>query len=168
MKNTVIKSVNAQIAEELSSAYIYLGMAAYAESINLKGFANWFTVQAKEELTHAMGFYKHLVNRGEKIDLAAMPKPSTSYKSIVEAVAETLKHEKYITDKINKLFELATKEKDYPLASILKWYIDEQVEEEGNATELLDKTKMVGKNETTLYMLDKELATRVFIEEVIE
>lgn len=162
MKNNIIKAINNQLKNELNSAYIYLAMAAYVESINLKGFANWFKVQSQEEIDHAMGLYNHLSQREAKIVLQALPQPQTDYKNIEAVAAETLKHEQFITKMINNLYELAKKEKDYPLISFLQWYIDEQVEEEAGASELLNKVKMVGNNLSALYMLDKELLTRQY------
>lgn len=162
MKPKIVQAVNQQIAAEFNSAYIYLGMAAYADSINLKGFANWFKIQFKEELDHAAGLHSHLVERGAKLSLSALPAPADSYQSIAAAAAATLKHEQLITTKISSLYELAQKEKDHALASFLQWYISEQVEEEANATQLVDKLAIVGDTPTALYLLDQELLVRKY------
>ncbi len=167
MKSQVLQAVNNQIKEELNSAYIYLGMMAYAESKSLSGFANWFRVQAQEELDHAEGFFNHLVDRGAKVSLSALPKPKDNYKTILEAAQETLKHEQYITKKIHQLYETADQHKDYALVSLLKWYIDEQVEEEDSAQQIIDKVKMCDNKKHALYMVDKELLQREYKKEEI-
>jgi ferritin len=130
--------------------------------MNLKGFANWFTVQAKEELDHAMGFFNYLLSRGGKVELLEIPKPPSVFKNPKSLFNEALKHEQFITGKINLLYELSCEEKDYSFQSFLKWYIDEQVEEESNATEMIEKMRMVGENEATLLFIDSQLATRVY------
>lgn len=155
-------AINHQIKEELYSSYLYLSMSAYAAGRNLKGFANWFSVQAKEELDHAMGFFTYLLNRGGKVELLEIPKPPNVFKSPKSLFDEGLKHEQFITGKINLLYELSGEEKDYSFQSFLKWYIDEQVEEEGNAAEMIEKMKMAGESEATLLLIDSQLAIRVY------
>ncbi|MBU1166860.1 ferritin [Patescibacteria group bacterium] len=162
MNKKIEEAINKQINEELFSEYIYLSIAAYADYKNLKGFAQWFTVQAKEERDHAMGFYLHLLERGGQVKLEAIKKPPATFGKPVDMFTLALKHEKYITDKINKLYELARKEKDYAFESFVKWYIDEQVEEEATASEWLEKLKMAGDKPNIIMMIDKELEARQY------
>jgi ferritin len=160
MNKTVETAINKQIQIEMNSAYIYLGMASYFESLGLKGFASWMHMQNSEEMVHAMKFYNFVFERGGQPELGALDKPAVQYKSVAKAFETALAHEKYVTKSINDLFELAQKEKDYPLQSLLKWFIDEQVEEEAAAQEVLDKIKMVSDSGHGLYLLDKEMAQR--------
>ncbi len=160
MNKKIEQAINDQIREELYSSYLYLSIAAYCESLSFKGFANWFTVQAKEELDHAMGFYNYVHERGGKVVLQAIDQPPADFKGHLHVFEESLKHEQHITERINGLFKLATEENDYAFQSFVKWYIDEQVEEEANANEMIDKLKQVGDSGPALYMLDKELQTR--------
>jgi ferritin len=158
------KTINEQINEELFSAYIYLSMSAWFETQNLKGFANWMYIQYQEEVTHAMKFFRYINERGGQVILEAVQKPETDWKNPFLAFEETLKHEKHITSKINNLVTIARVEKDYATESFLAWYVDEQVEEEANAMEILAQLKMIGESKTGLLMLDKELSTRVFVD----
>ena len=139
-------------------------MSAYATSINLKGVANWFMVQAKEENDHAIGFYRYLLERNEKVELLAIDKPTQDFKNLLAMFVMTLAHEKLVTKMIHDLYELAVKYKDFALMSFLKWYIDEQVEEEGNALELVEIVRRVQDNDGALFIFDKDLATRKYIE----
>lgn len=163
MKQNIEEAINTQIKEELFSSYIYIAMAAYCEHLNLRGMANWFSVQGQEEVDHARGLYNYLIDAGGRVKLQAIPEPPADFKGPLGMAEETLKHEQYITGKIHALYELATQEKDYASQSFLKWYIDEQVEEEASATELIEKIKMVGKDQAALYMLDKEMFARKYI-----
>lgn len=163
MKENVIQIVNEQIRVEMFSSYLYLSMAAYLENQNLKGFANWMRVQAKEEYDHALGFFNYLVTRGAKVELLEIAKPENVFSDINDVFSKTLAHENSITAKINNIYELAMQEKDFALLSFLKWYIDEQVEEESNVQELVDRIKILGANGEALYLLDRELSTRQYI-----
>lgn len=162
MNKKIEKAINGQINAEFYSAYLYLSMAAYFDSLNLSGFANWMKVQAKEEMTHAMKFYDFVFARGGAVELTAIGKPPSKFKSPLDVAEQTLAHEKKVTGLINGLYELAHEEKDHAFQSLLKWYIDEQVEEEENAAKLIDKAKLAGDKGQGLYMLDKELADRKF------
>ncbi|MFH0773415.1 MAG: ferritin [bacterium] len=168
MDNTVVSELNKQIQEEFFSAYLYLSMAAYCSSKNLFGFASWFTVQAKEEVDHAMGFYNHLVAQGEKVELLALAKPAGSFGTLLDIAKATLSHEQHITARIKKIYEHAKEEKEYATELFVTWYIKEQVEEEANATILIEKIKMVGDDKTSLYLLDKELTLRTYTPVKIE
>lgn len=162
MKENVKEEINKQINEEMYSAYLYLAMSAYSESMDFKGFANWMMVQYLEEMDHAMGFYHFLQERNERIELFEIKKPEIEYGKPLAMFEAVLEHEKHITARIHFLYELAQREKDYAFASFLKWYIDEQVEEEVNDNEIIGKLKMLGDNSHGIYMLDKELSGRTY------
>ncbi|RCK74115.1 MAG: Ferritin [Anaerolineae bacterium] len=153
-------AMNEQIKNELYSAYLYLSMAAHFESKTLGGFANWLRIQAKEELGHAMKFYDFILERGGEVTLKAIDQPPASWKSNLEAFEQVLAHEQKVTKNIHDLYELALKEKDYPSQVMLQWFIEEQVEEEKNATEIIEKLKMIEAHGTAILMLDHELAKR--------
>lgn len=152
---------NKQINEEIFSSYIYLSMAAYFEAINLTGFAHWMRLQAQEEMFHAMRFFNHIGERGGKVELMAVKEPKRKWDSPLQVFEETLKHEEYITGCINKLMDTAIEAKDYAGQNLLKWFVDEQVEEEVNATDALEKLKRIGTNDALLLMQDLEMAKRV-------
>jgi len=162
MKARMNEALNRQINEEAFSSYLYLSMSAWFESQNLKGFANWMKVQAQEEAVHAKIFFNHIVERGGRVKLEAIASPKTEWASPLEAFKDTLEHEKHITACIHGLMDLAVEEKDHAAAIALQWFVSEQVEEEANAEELLAKLEMIGDSKNGLYMLDKELAARVF------
>jgi len=153
-------AINKQIQVEISSAYIYLGMAAHFEAETLKGMAGWMKKQSSEEMAHAMKFYDFVLERGGKVELLNIEKAKTTFKSVKEVFEETLQHERYVTASINALLELARQEKDYPFESMLKWFVDEQVEEESTVEEILAKIDLLGDKSAHLYMLDKELGAR--------
>jgi ferritin len=155
-------ALNVQINKEIYSAYIYLSMAAYSEHIGLKGIANWFTVQYQEETGHAMRIYKYLQEQGAQVKLQAIEQPQTDYKSPTDMFEKTLAHEQYVTKSINGLVDLALKENDHATQIFLQWFVTEQVEEEANDHEILDKLKMIGESGSGLYMLDRELGARTF------
>ena len=153
-------ALNEQIKEEMASAYIYLAMAAYCESINLPGFARWMQAQSNEELAHAMKFYGYINERGGRVIFQALEQPETEFEGPVDVFEKTLAHEQYITGRIHKLYALATEEKDYASTGLLQWFVDEQVEEESNATEILDILKMIGDKGQALFMVDRQLGSR--------
>ncbi|GAB4469491.1 MAG: ferritin [Anaerolineales bacterium] len=158
-------AMNEQIKNELYSAYLYLSMAAHFESKTLGGFANWLRLQAQEELNHAMKFYNFILERGGEVTLKAIDQPPSSWKSNLEAFEQVLQHEQKVTKNITDLYELALKEKDYPSQVMLQWFIEEQVEEEKNATEIIEKLKMIEAHGTAVLMLDHELGKRTPEEE---
>jgi ferritin len=153
-------ALNEQIREELASAYIYLSMAAYCESTNLRGFAHWMQEQSNEEMAHAMKFFGYVHERGGRVVLDAIEKPPVEFGGPVDVFEKTLAHEQYITSRIHKLYALAAEEKDYASLSVLQWFVDEQVEEESNAGEILDTLRMIGDKGQALFMLDRQLASR--------
>ena len=162
MKNEKMHAaLNKQINAELYSAYMYLSMAAYFEANNYKGFAKWMEIQAGEEQIHAMKFYKFLCNRGWPVVLTKIDAPETTWKSPLAAFQAALDHEQKVTCMINNLVALAVDLKDYPSSSFLQWFIDEQVEEEANATEIVQKLLMIGENNPAgILMMDHHLGKR--------
>ena len=155
------EAINKQIQEELYSSYLYLAMAADSEEKNLKGFANWLQVQYQEENAHAMKLYHYLLERGGKVKLAPIQAPPSEFGTPLQVFETVLAHERHITASINALYETAVSEKDYAAQIFLQWFIEEQVEEEGNASEILEKLKMVGERSGAILYLDKELKKRV-------
>lgn len=153
-------AMNEQIKNELYSAYLYLSMSAHFESKTLGGFAKWLRLQAQEELSHAMKFYDFILERGGEVTLKAIDHPPSKWNSNLEAFEQVLEHEQKVTKMINDLYELALKEKDYPSQVMLQWFIEEQVEEEKNATEVIEKLKMIDAHGTAVLMLDHELGKR--------
>ncbi len=158
----VQEAINEQINAELYSAYLYLSMQAWFESMNLPGFANWMHVQTLEETTHAMKFYAFLNDRSGKVALKAVAKPPAGWKSPLDVFEATYEHEQKVTGLINNLVVLAMKEKDHATAAFLQWFVNEQVEEEKNADTIAGKLRLIKGSAEAIYMLDKELATRVF------
>jgi ferritin len=153
-------AINKQINEELASAYIYLSMAAYCESINLPGFAKWMTAQSNEEMEHAMKFYGFVHSRGGRVVLEAIEKPPVEFDGPVDVFEKTLAHEQYITGCIHNLYGIAVEEKDYASLSMLQWFVDEQVEEEETAGGILETLKQVGDKGQALFMIDRQLGAR--------
>ena len=155
-------AINAQINAEMWSAYLYLSMSAYCQEAGFPGMANWFAVQFKEEQDHAMIFFNYLQSRGGRVLLSPIAEVPTEWASPLAAFEHTLEHEGKVTSLINNLMALAVEEKDFAAQSRLNWFVDEQVEEEENATELIQKLRLIGNNGYGLYQLDQELATRVY------
>lgn len=158
--NAMQQAINVQIKNELYSAYLYLAMAAYAESENLAGFAHWMRLQSQEEVNHAMKFFDYVNERGGRVELHAIDKPPVAFDSPRHLFVETLGHERKVTGLIHELYALALKEKDYPTQVMLQWFIAEQVEEEDSASRILDTLTMVGDTPQALVMLDRELGKR--------
>ena len=154
--------INEQINKELFSEYLYLSMAAYAKSADLDGISNFFSVQSQEEHFHAMKFYDFLIERDGKVVLKPIDGPQIDFKSVIEVFEKTLEHEKYVTASINNIMNLAIKENDHSVVSFLKWFIDEQVEEEASVSRILNRLNMTGGSGPALLMLDSELAKRTF------
>ena len=154
------EAMNDQINKELYSSYLYLSMAAYLEDKNLSGFAHWMRIQETEEREHAMKFYDFIVERGGRVILKAIDAPRTEWKSTLEMAEEVAAHEGMVTASIYALYELALKEKDYPAQIMLQWFINEQVEEEKNAAEIVANLKLIEDRGTAVLMLDHRLAKR--------
>ena len=156
------KALNDQINAELYSAYLYLAMAAYFESINLGGFGNWMRIQAQEELTHAMKFYDFVYERGGRVSLAAVDAPPKEWDSPLAAFEGAYAHECKVSAMINDLVNIAIEEKDHATNNFLQWFVSEQVEEEASADAVVQKLKLIGDHGNGIFMLDRELGQRVF------
>jgi ferritin len=162
LSEKIEKLINEQIRNELFSGYLYLSMSAYLSSINLNGYANWFRIQAQEERDHAMIMYNYVLRAGGRVELLAIEQPKTDFSDLGEVLKDTLEHEKKVTAMIYNIMDVANAEKDYKTIQMLNWFVDEQVEEEENATENLEKYNMLGQDKKALYLLDKEMGARVY------
>lgn len=154
--------LNDQVNKELFSSYLYLSMEAYFESLNLPGFAHWFRVQAQEERDHALLIFEYINRVGGRVKLASIDAPQFDFASILEVFEKTLEHEQFVTSSIYNIVEAAKEEKDYKTDSFLKWFIDEQVEEEENAENNLRRFERIKNSSDGIEMLDTELATRIY------
>ncbi|MEO8285128.1 MAG: ferritin [Chloroflexota bacterium] len=157
---TVQAALNEQIKHEFYSAYVYLSVSAYCETISLPGFAHWFRMQSAEERDHAMKIYDFILDRGGKVKLLALDSPASDFGTPLQIAQKALEHEQLVTGLIERLYELTVKEGDYAAQAMLQWFITEQVEEEKNANLLIDQLTMVGDNRAALLMLDMELGKR--------
>ena len=153
-------AINEQIKNELYSAYLYLAMSAYSEANGMPGIAQWLRVQSQEEVSHAMKFFDFVNERGGRVVLHAIDQPPADFESPVQIFEATLEHERKVTAMIHRLYEIALQEKDYPAQVMLHWFIDEQVEEESTAGQILDTLKMIGDKGYALVALDRELGKR--------
>ena len=156
MKDALNKQVNA----ELYSSYLYLSMAAYFDSINLNGFAQWMKAQAKEEIGHAMKIYKYIYDRGNSVELESIDKPPIKWDSPLDAFEDAYKHEQKVSGMINNLVVIAREEKDYATENFLQWFVEEQVEEEASVDEIVQKLKYVEGSKNAIFMLDSKLGQR--------
>ncbi len=156
------KALNEQLNFEYYSGYIYLSMSAFFDSKGLKGAANWMRVQYHEELTHVDRFFNYINERGGKVVLAEIAKPQATWKTNLAVFQDALKHEEKVTARIGKLVEMARQEKDHSTENFLQWFVAEQVEEEASVGEIVDRLKLAGETGGGMFMLDKELAGRVF------
>lgn len=160
MNKKLLDEMNVQINKEMFSGYLYLSMAAHFEGENLPGFAHWMTIQAGEELEHAMKFFEFLNEVGEKVVLSAIEKPESNFESPKTVLEQVLEHEKYITSRIHLLYKLAIDTNEYPTQMFLQWFVNEQVEEEKNATDILENLKLADESGNALLMIDHGLAQR--------
>lgn len=156
------EALNAQINAELWSAYLYLSMSMDAEAKGLKGVANWFYVQFQEEQDHARILMNYILSRDGKVTLRPIEEVRTEWASPLEMFRDTLAHEKEVTAMINNLASIAVEDKDFASSNMLVWFVDEQVEEEESAREMISACEAVDGNKFGLYMLDKELAARTY------
>lgn len=164
IKKEVLDAMNAQINAESYSAYMYLSMAAYFENIGLPGFANWMKVQHQEEAAHAIKFFNYVADRGGKVMLKAIDQVPVDFDGIVDVFEKTLTHEIHVTELINNLMNVAVTANDHASQSFLKWFIDEQVEEEANVEKILSTLKLINGQGNGIFMMDRELAQRVFVD----
>lgn len=155
-------ALNAQINAELWSSYLYLAMSAHFAKEGKSGFENWFRIQALEEKDHAMKFFDYIITRSGKVDLQPIKAVPKTWKSPLDVFEAVLKHEQAVTAMINKLVAIAKEENDYATESMLKWFVDEQVEEEASASQYIDALKMIKDNGFGIYTLDRELKNRTY------
>lgn len=161
------KEFNEQINKELFSAYLYLDMKSRFSEMNLQGFVNWMDVQVQEEKAHAMGMYNYVLERDGRVELLAIDKPEVEGKTPLEIFEQVLKHEEFVTSRINHLMDVADEVRDRAALSFLDWYLKEQVEEESNVGGVLATLRLIGEDKKALLMLDKDLAARTFVAPVI-
>ena len=162
MDKKVFTLLNDQINKELYSAYLYLDMANFYSQKGLDGFANWYEIQAKEEQDHAMLIYHYLHNNGQKVTLGAIAQPDKKFKTLMDPLKAAHEHEQYVTSLINAIYAAAIKVSDYRTTQFLDWFIKEQGEEEKNSGDMITKMELFGDDAKALYMLNSELAGRVY------
>ena len=153
-------AINEQIKHEFYSAYLYLSMGAWAESNNLSGSARWLKMQAQEEQEHALKFFEYVHDRGGAVTLQAISQPPAVFTSLLDLFEQVLAHEQKVTALINRLYEVAVKENDYPTQFMLQWFVNEQVEEEKNGTAIVEQLRLVGSQPQGLFMIDRQLGAR--------
>ena len=156
------EAMNMQIKHELESYYIYLSMVAYFHEQNLDGMAHWMRCQAHEEMIHAMKFFDHIIDRGGSVKLLDLKQLKTAWKSPIEAWKDAYAHEQFITGKINELIKISREENDYNAEPLLHWFANEQIEEEKNTDKVVKELEMIDNSTGGLFMVDRELGTRVF------
>ena len=162
MNAKVHELINQQINKEFYSAYLYLDFSNYFENAGLSGFANWYKIQAQEERDHAILFYQYLQNENQKVTLEAIDKPDNNFSCHMDVLKAGPEHEKYVTALINDIYAEAYEAKDFRTMQFLDWFVKEQGEEETNANELISKMELFGSDPKGLYMLNQELAARVY------
>ncbi len=158
----VIELLNDQINKEFYSAYLYLDIANYYIDRDLDGFGNWYNIQAQEERDHALLFMKYLQNNGIAVTLKAIDQPAEVFETPLDPLLAGAKHERYVTDLIHTIYDAAYTVKDFRTMQFLDWFVKEQLEEEENADKLVSKYKLFGEDPKSLYLLDQELAARVY------
>lgn len=154
------KALNKQINAEFYSAYLYLAFSTYFESVNLPGFAHWMRIQYQEETMHGLKIFDYIIERGGEVVLDKIDKPELKVDSPLTTFEQTLEHERKVTGLINELAALAVKEQDFATQNFLQWFVNEQVEEEANASKLVQQLKLIGESSGGLFMLDRELSSR--------
>jgi ferritin len=163
LSQKVQDAINDQINAELYSAYLYYSMAAYFESISLKGFSHWMRVQALEEMTHVQKFFSYLNDRGGRVLMKPIEAPPSEWASPLAIFEGAYAHEVKVTGLVNQLMDLALAESDHATCNFLQWFVGEQVEEEASADEVVQKLKLVDKTEGGLFLLDQEMDKRTFV-----
>ena len=162
MNANVHALLNQQINKEFYSAYLYLEFSNYFDAVGLDGFANWYMIQAQEERDHAMLFYTYLQNENQTVTLEAIAKPDKTFNCHMDVLKAGLEHEQYVTSLINDIYDAAYENKDFRTMQFLDWFVKEQGEEETNANDLITKMELFGSDPKSLYMLNQELAGRVY------
>lgn len=164
LSKKLLDALNAQVNAEFWSAYLYLSMSADAAAKGHKGVANWFAVQFREEQDHARILMNYLLSRGAEVRLAPIAEVRTTWGSPLEMFRDTLEHEKEVTAMIDNLCRIAADDCDFASSNMLVWFVDEQVEEEESAKDLIDALEQVDDSKLGLYMIDKELAARTYVQ----
>ncbi len=162
MDKKVIELLNDQINKEFYSAYLYLEIANFFNDQDLDGFSNWYTIQAQEERDHALLFLKYLQQNSIPVELKTIDKPEANFKTALDPLLKGAEHERYVTDLIHNIYDAAYSVKDFRTMQFLDWFVKEQAEEEENADKLVNKYKLFGDDPKSLYLLDQELAARVY------
>lgn len=164
LKEKMLNALNEQINAEQYSSLLYLSMSAYFSNMGLPGFANWMYIQFQEEMTHANKFFKYVIERGGKVQLKSIAQMPVDFNGVIDVFEKTQAHEQHVTALINNLVDVAIEERDHACQSFLKWFVDEQVEEEANVQEILDTLKLINGEGNGIFMLDRELRQRVFVD----
>jgi len=164
LKEKMLNALNEQINAEQYSALMYLSMSAWFQDKGLPGFANWMYVQYQEELTHANKFFNYINERSGKVVLKAIDQMPTEWSGIIEVYEATLTHEQHVTALIDNLMDIALEQRDHAAQSFLQWFVDEQVEEEANVKEILDTLKLINGQGNGIFMLDREMRSRKFVD----
>jgi ferritin len=164
LKKSVESAINQQINAEFHSAYLYLSMSAYFQSIGLAGYANWMRIQYQEEMAHATHFFDYVNERGGRVILTPIGTVDVDFNGVVDVFEKTLAHEQKVTSLINNLVDVAIAEGDHATRSFLQWYVDEQVEEEANVEQILNNLKLIKGEGQGLLMMDREMQARVFVD----
>lgn len=154
-------ALNGQINKEFYSAYLYLSMSAYCNKLGMPGCEHWFRIQYDEEVIHMTKMFDYVMQHGGEAHLMKIDEPPADFESILGAFAASLKHEQFVTKSINELLDVAVSERDHATQVFLQWFITEQVEEEANVKEIVDRLKMIGDNGAALMMIDDKLAQRM-------
>lgn len=162
LNHKVVELLNDQINKEFYSAYLYLDIANYYIDNDLDGFGNWYNIQAQEERDHALLFLKYLQSNGIKVTLDTISAPDKEFKTHLDPLLTGAEHERYVTELIHKIYEAAYEVKDFRTMQFLDWFVKEQLEEEENADKLVNKYKLFGDDPKSLYLLDQELAARIY------
>ena len=162
MNDKIAALLNDQINKEFYSAYLYLDMANYYDSLDLDGYANYYNIQAQEERDHALLFMKYMQTNGLKVTLEAIDKPDKTFETVLDPLVIAAEHERYVTALINEIYHEAHQAKDYRTMKFLDWFVDEQMEEEDNANSMISRYKLFGNDPRGLYLLDQEYAARVY------
>ena len=158
----VIELLNDQINKEFYSAYLYLDIDNYFTELDLDGFANWYTIQAQEERDHAMLFLRYLQSNGIPVELKAIDKPGEVFNNALDPLLVGAKHERYVSALIHAIYEAAYDVRDFRTMQFLDWFVKEQGEEETNANDMITKMELFGSDPRGLYLLNQELAARIY------
>jgi len=162
MNQKVRDLLNDQINKEFYSAYLYLEFSNYYAEVGLDGFENWYRIQAQEERDHAMLFYQYLLNNDQKVTLEAIAKPDCDLADNMAPLQKAFEHEEYVTSLINDIYAAAFEVRDFRTMEMLNWFVNEQGEEEKNASDMITKMELFGSDPKSLYMLNNELKSRVY------